>query len=543
MRKTSLDPDAAFSNNDYWFSDQEAERATYFLEEFCRHVKGPLAGDTLRLESWQRDLTRQLFGSKRRNGTRRHRYVWLEAPCKAGKTTFLAALGLYMLVVDPEPGAEIVIAAGNAEHAGVCFNIAREMVLRDPDLSTVCRAYRNRLVYKDAHLRVISSRQEAVSGGNISCLLFDDVYLQPNRELHDRLITSMAARSQPLTLYTTAAASERTSLAWELHDYANRISSGLVEDPAWLVKIFGAPPEADWRDPQVWRSAHPGIGVSITEEFIADEFRRAQQTPGFAGTFRQLYLNIWGQERVRWLDMDKWDTCDGGPLNLADLAGRECHAGLDLSTTTDLTALVLVFRDEDGGYTVLPYAFCPAETIRQRERRDRVDYTGWLEQGHLIATEGNTIDHAVVRKKILEIGRQFRLRELAYDRWNSSMLVNQLMNDGINCVPVAQSNGAMNAPARELERVIADGALRHGGHPVLRWCAANAIAHVDATGDIRPSKSKSVERIDLLVAMLMGISRHLIGPRMRPARRCTSSLHWQDDGISGIARRKHLKNA
>ena len=540
MRKTCLEPDAAFSNNDYWFSDQEAERATFFLEEFCRHVKGPLAGDTLRLEQWQRNLTRELFGWKRQNGARRFRYVWIEAPCKAGKTTFLASLGLYMLVVDPEPGAEIVIAAGNTEHASVCFNIAREMVLRDPDLSTVCRIYRNRLVYKDAHLRAISSRQEAVSGSNISCLLFDDVFLQPSRELHDRLITSMAARSQPLTLYATAAGSERTMLAWELHDYAGRIQSGLIDDPAWLVKIFGAPTDADWRDPQVWRDAHPGIGVSVSEEFIAEEFRRAQQTPGFAGTFRQLYLNIWGQERVRWLDMDSWDACDGRPLNLSGLAGRECHAGLDLSTTTDLTALVLVFRDDDGGYTVLPYAFCPAETIRQRQRRDRVDYASWLEQGHLIPTEGNTVDHAVIRRKILEIGRQFRLRELAYDRWNSSMLVNQLINDGVNCVPVAQSNGAMNAPARELERVIADKHLRHGGHPVLRWCAANAIAHVDATGDIRPSKSKSAERIDLLVALLMGISRHLIGPRSRPARRQLSVLDWPDETNGGG--HKKLKN-
>lgn len=519
MPRVSPEPDATFLSSDFWFSDQEAERAAFFLEEFCQHVKGPLAGQPLRLASWQRDLTRELFGWKRPNGTRRHRYVWLEAPCKAGKTTFLAALGLYMLVVDPEPGAEVVIAAGNAEHASVCFNIAREMVLRDPDLSSVCGAYRHRLVYKDAHLRVISSRQEAVTGGNISCLLFDDVYLQPTRELHDRLITSMAARSQPVTLYATAAGSERTSLAWELHDYASRVSSGMVDDPAWLVKIFGAQPDADWRDPDVWRAAHPGIGVSIPEEFIADEYRRAQQTPGFAGTFRQLYLNIWGQERVRWLNMESWDGCDGRPLDLAALAGRECYAGLDLSTTTDLTALVLVFRDIDGGYTVLPYAFCPAETIRQRQRRDRVDYSCWVEQGFLIATEGNTIDHAVVRNKILEVGRQFRLRELAYDRWNSSMLVNQLINDGINCVPIAQSNGAMNAPARELERVLADGLLRHGGNPVLRWCAGNAIAHVDASGEIRPSKSKSVERIDLLVAMVMAISRHLLAPRRNAALR------------------------
>jgi phage terminase large subunit-like protein len=242
-----------------------------------------------------------------------------------------------------------------------------------------------------------------------------------------------------------------------------------------------------------------------------------------ARVYRQLpaalYLNVWVQESSRWLDMEKWDRCGDSPVDPAGLAGRECRAGLDLSTTTDLSALVLVFRDEDGGYTLLPFAFCPADRILERQRRDRVDYGTWRERRLLIATEGNTVDHEAIRRKIHELARTYRIRELAYDRWNSSMLINQLVNDGLNCVPVGQSNGAMNAPARELERVIAAGMLRHGANPILRWCAGNAIAHVDASGDIRPSKSRSIERIDLLVAALMGISRHLVAPSLMVRQR------------------------
>ena len=164
--------------------------------------------------------------------------------------------------------------------------------------------------------------------------------------------------------------------------------------------------------------------------------------------------------------MEKWDRCGDPPIHPAALAGRECRAGLDLSTTTDLSALVLVFRDEDDGYTLLPFAFCPADTIHERQRRDRVDYGTWREKRLLIATEGNTVDHEAIRRKIHELARVYRIRELAYDRWNSSMLINQLVNDGLTCVPVAQSNGAMNAPARELERVLAAGTLRHGANPI-----------------------------------------------------------------------------
>jgi phage terminase large subunit-like protein len=392
----------------------------------------------------------------------------------------------------------------------VSFDIARNMVCADPDLRAVCKINRRGIFYKDACLYAVSSRHQAIDGRNIPCVVFDDISLQTTRGLHDALITSMGARSQPLALYVTSAGSERSSLAWELHEYALKVRTGLVNDPAWLVSIFGASLEDDWTDPEVWRRSHPGLGVSISEEFVREECKRAEQIPGFIGSFQQLYLNVWVQERSRWLDMKKWDTCGRAPLDESVLAGRECRAGLDLSTTTDLSALVLVFHDEDDGYTVLPFAFCPAATIPERQRRDRVDYATWREEGFLIATEGNTIDHEAIRLKLLELARVYRIRELAYDRWNSSMLISRLVSDGLTCVPVAQSNSALNASARDLERVLAEGKLRHGGHPILRWCAGNAVPHVDATGDIRPSKSKSIERIDLIVATLMAISRHLV---------------------------------
>ena len=497
-------------NETFSYSETLARQVLFFVEEYCSHVKAPRTGHPLRLAPWQRKLVCNLFGWQRTDARRRYRYVWLEAPRKSGKTTLAAALGLYMLVVDPEPGAEIVIAAADIKQAMICFSIATEMIARDPDLSSLCRVHKHVISYKDAHLRIVSSRAEQKHGENISCLIFDELHLQPSRVLHDALITSMAARNDPLVLYLTTAGWDPTSLAWEFHSYARKIQDGLIDDPSWLVAMFGAEPDADWTDPRVWADAHPGLGVSVAEDFLRQECARALQTPGFIRSFRRLYLNIWSEKSSIWLDVRQWDACGDAPLALEALAGRECYAGLDLSSTADLTALVLMFPDPDGGCTVLPFAFCPETTLVERTRKENAAYLEWHEKGYVIATPGNVVDYNAILAKIRELAETYHLVEIAYDRWNASMLINELTADGFTCVPVPQTPTVMNAPMRELERLAAEGTLRHGGHPVLRWCAGNTAVEMSANGDIKPARGKSVDKIDLMVALLMALSRHLL---------------------------------
>jgi phage terminase large subunit-like protein len=501
------------SSNETAFLDKdEADRVAFFIEEYCRHVQGPLSGQPFRLAPWQRRLARRLFGQRTADGRRQYRFLWLEVPRKSGKSTFAAALGLYMLIVDPEPTADIVIAAATVEQAAAVFDIARRMVEADPDLAAVCHISRRDIRYKDARLRLVSSRSEPLNGADISCLIMDEVLTQPSRTLHDQLLAGMAARRQPLTLYLTTAGCDRTSLAWHLHEYASRVRDGEVDDPSWLVEIHAAHPDDDWTDPKVWARVHPALGTIVAPSFLEQECRRARETPAFADAFRRLYLNVWTDDASRWLDMTRWDAAGLRTVDAHALLGRPCRAGLDLSSTTDLTALVLAFANPDGGYTLLPFAFCPNDTIDLRSRRDRVDYRRWRDQGYLIATDGNTVDHAAVRLKILELARLYRIDELGFDRWNASMLVNQLLDDGINCVPVSQGASSMTAPARELERVLAAGKLRHGNHPVLRWCAANVVVEQNAAGEIRPAKHRSTERIDLISATLIALSRHVYNP-------------------------------
>lgn len=491
---------------------EAADGVVGFIEEYCRHVQGPQAGQPLVLAPWQRRVARRLFGRRLADGRRRHRVVWVEVPRKSGKSTFAAALGLYMLIVDPEPAAEIVIASATVDQAQHVFDIARRMAELDPDLSDVCRLTRRSLHYKDARLRVVSPRCDLAPGGNISCLIMDEMQTLPSRDLHDHLLAAMAARREPLALHFLSAGCDRTSPAWNLHEYARGIESGAIDDPTWLIERIAAAESENWRDPKVWANVHPGFGTIVSREFLEQECRRALATPAMSETFRRLYLNMWTDGAARWIDMARWDACGVRTVDPRALLGRPCRAGLDLSSTTDLTALVLAFTNADGGYTLLPFAFCPNETIELRSRRDRVDYRKWRDAGYLIATEGNVVDQAAVRLKILELARLYRIEEIGFDRWNASMLINQLQADGFKCVPVSQTASAMNAPAREFERAVASGKLRHGNHPVLRWCASNVVAEENAAGEIRPAKQRSTERIDLITATLIALSRHVYNP-------------------------------
>ncbi len=509
MAKTA-GSDAPFSNDAFNYDEDIADRVLFFIEEYCRHVKGPLSGQPLLLAPWQRRLVSDLFGWRRADGRRRYRYLWLEAPCKSGKTTLAASIGLYMLFVDPEPGADIVIAAADRQQAQICFGIAKAMIQRDPDLAASCRLLKNMITYKDARLHIVSSRAEHKHGENVSCIIFDELHLQNARMLHDALITGMAARNDPLVLYLTTAGWDQSSLAWEQHRYAARVRDGQINDPTWLVSISAAEADADWTDPEVWRAAHPGLGITISEEFFRQECIRAQATPGFVNSFRRLYLNIWTEKASAWLDMRKWDACGEDAVTPERLIGRKCYAGLDLSSTSDLTALVLLFPDKDGGCTVLSYPFCPEEALSERSRKDRVDYRYWADHDFITATSGNVIDHNAILATIRSLGELYHIEEVAFDRWNSSMLISELMSDGFACVPVPQTASVMNAPVRALEHLVMTGRLRHGNHPVLRWCATNTVVEMNANGDLKPTKSKSIEKIDLIVALLIALSRHLV---------------------------------
>ena len=272
--------------------------------------------------------------------------------------------------------------------------------------------------------------------------------------------------------------------------------------------LFGLPDDADWTDEKNWYTANPSLGYTIAIDKVRDAFRKALETPADENMFRQLRLNQWVKQSVRWMPMDKWDAC-AGRVDPRALEGCACYAGLDLSSTSDLTTLVLVFPPtrEDEPYTVLPFFWLPEDTLSLRVRRDHVMYDVWERQGHIMTTEGNVVHYGFIEQFICQLNERYNIREIAYDRWNASMMVQNLQDDGFTMVPFGQGYKDMSPPTKELMRIVLEGKLNHGGHPVLRWNMDNAFVRTDPAGNLKIDKEKSTEKVDGAVALVMALDR------------------------------------
>jgi len=491
----------------YRFDAKAARKAERFFELYLTHVKGEWAGMPFKLERWQREIVRTLFGWKRPNGTRRYRTCYIEIPRKNGKSSLCAGLALYLLMADREPSAEVYSAAADREQASIIFDIAKSMVAVSNELNIRLKVFRKAIAYNKAmsSYKVLSADAYTKHGLNAHGIIFDELHAQPNRELWDVLATSTGARTQPLTVAITTAGFDRNSICWELHEYARRIKEGVIEDDSFLPVIYAAEEGDDWRDPKTWRKANPNIGVSISEDYLKRECAKAENVPAYENTFRRLHLNQWTQQESRWLPMAAWESC-GGQVIPEMLKGKPCYAGLDLSSTTDITALVLAFP-VDGMVKLLSYFWIPGDNLLERAKRDHAPYDLWVKQGLIYATDGNVIDYGFVVAKITELRKQYNLKEIAFDRWGAAKIVQELTELGVAVVPFGQGFASMAGPSKELLRLVLAGKLEHGGNPVMRWMADNAVVKTDPAGNIKPDKAKSTQRIDGIVAAVMALDR------------------------------------
>lgn len=504
-------------------SKTPAGRVLEFFRRFLVHVKGEWAGRPFELSRWQRQrIIEPLFNTLRPDGLRQYRTCYVTMPRKQGKSMLASATALYLLFADEEPGAEIVSAAADREQAAVTFDVARTMVEASPVLRAMTKVYRRELVVPStgSRYKVISSEAYSKHGLNLHAAIIDELHAWPSRDLYDVLTTSFGARRQPLTFIITTAGTDEHSIAAEVHRYAEKVRDGVIVDPTFLAVIYAAPPDCDPWDEAVWRACNPALGDFRSLDEMRQAARQAQEVPGREPVFRQLYLNQWGATAAaRWLPLAAWDLCTVA-VDWASLRGRRAFLGLDLSTTTDLTALVILLPEPDGGAIVRAEFWCPEDFIAERSRRDRVPYQVWREQGFLAATPGNVVDYSFIEARIHALMRELNVVEVAVDPWNARGLIAKMQTDGVPAVPVEQTMTSLSSAAKELERLVLSRRLRHDGHPILRWNVANAVADIDGNGNLKPSKRRSPERIDGVTALVTALARALVhaGPSVYEVR-------------------------
>jgi phage terminase large subunit-like protein len=504
-----------------WF-DVEAVLKVVRAVEAMRHTKGRWAGTPLVPDPWQVVwIIAPVFGWKyslddpdeERRGTRIIRTVWIEVPRKNGKSTLAAALGLVLLAADQEMGAEVYAAAASLAQARAIFNDAKRMANGSPELrrkldvlTSVIKADRTGGIF-----RALSKAADTAHGLNVHASLVDEIHVHKSRDLIDALETGTGARAQPLIIYITTSDEGVTgSIYDELHERTRKIANRTISDPSHWGVIWAAGKDDDPFAEATWYKANPGLGKSPKLQYMREKAEKARTTPSFMPVFLRLHLNVRTRLETRWLNLAEWDLQPNIQSVIAEqLAGRECYGGLDLSATTDLTALSLVFPDaEHETLTSLHWFWLPDEDLMDRIRRDQVPYDDWAKQGWLTLTEGNVVDYEAVTDTLDHVRQTYDLRSLGHDRWQAGPVVQSLTKLGITAEPVGQTYQGMSAPSKTLERLVKSGHWVHGGNPVLRWMADNVEIITDKDGNIRPVKPdrrKTGKRVDGIHSSVMAI--------------------------------------
>ena len=512
MRKLKKYKPTKFMAKTSHYDKDAADYAVMFIESLC-HTKGTWAGKPFELIDWQEQIIRDLFGVLKPNGYRQFNTAYIEIPKKQGKSELAAAVALLLLCGDGEERAEVYGCAADRNQAKIVFDVAVDMVRFCPALSKRVKILESqkKITYlpTNSSYQVLSADVANKHGFNTHGVIFDELHTQPNRKLFDVMLQGSGdARMQPLYFLITTAGNDTNSICYEVHQKAIDIAEGRKVDPTFYSVIYGAAEDEDWTDPKVWKKANPSLGITVGIDKVKAACESAQQNPGEENAFRQLRLNQWVKQSVRWMPMDKWDAC-AFPVSEDDLEGRICYGGLDLSSTTDITAFVLVFPplDEEDKYYILPYFWIPEETLDLRVRRDHVPYDLWERQGVLMTTEGNVVHYGYIEKFIEQLGERFNIREIAFDRWGAVQMVQNLEGMGFTVVPFGQGFKDMSPPTKELMKLVLEEKIAHGGHPVLRWMMDNIFIRTDPAGNIKADKEKSTEKIDGAIATIMGLDR------------------------------------
>ncbi len=524
------------------FSQSHADAALNFFEGILKHTADEWYGQPFILAPWQARALSEIFGNVDDAGNRIIEMAYLEVPKKSGKTEFAAGIVLLVLITSPARGCQVYGAAAATRQAMNVYRAACKMVEQSPILKSRLRLLRgtNRILKKndpDSFYAAIAADGDMGDGVNPACTIADEVHRWKTRkqlENWDVLTNGGITRKQTFALaITTAGVESESPIAWRLHEKTRKIQEGLISDPSFYGRIYGAAKEDDPADENTWIKANPSLknnGGFLDIEKIRKQYV-SHAAEGDLTSFKRYYLNLWDQKESRAIDINQWDAC-GMPWKaagllpklpedkvrplehdlLAHFIGRKCWAGIDLSMSTDLSAVAFVFPCDDGGYDMLPFFWTPEAGIRKRQFRDGMPYQQWAEQGFIEVSSGGVIDYRDVRARLEWGASMFDVQAFCFDPWNSREISVQMVEAGYQCLEVRQGYQSLSEPTKKILELIVSGNLHHGAHPVLRWnayCAALKSANDNVMFD-KPDRGKSSSRIDGLSAIADALHHALI---------------------------------
>lgn len=504
--------------------ESAAQKAIDFFPACLKHIEGELAGQPFVLEPWQQAIIGNTFGWLRADGTRRYRVVSVFVPGKNGKTPLAAGMGIYVWICDREPGAQVVNFAYTRDQASLLWRWTRGFIESEHELSSRVNIYKsthsmNLKENEASFFKTIACEDRGVHGLNLHAAIGDELHAIRDAEAVRVIKTRFASRRNPLLVFITTAGWDRNSICFEEYLYARKVRDGIIRDPYYLPVIYEAEEDDDWTDPKIWAKANPNLHTSVKLDYLTEQCEKAKKLPAYENTFRQLHLNQWTEQAVRWIPMRAWDACDE-PLDMDFLKGRLCVAGLDLASVRDTTALQLVFPvNETKRFHVVTHIFIPEQYAREKEDTDQVPYREWSAKGWVTLTPGPSTDQQYVFDLFAKYCEIYRVHELTYDPWNSHTIINKITNElGFpedKCIKHRQGFLSMSEPIKLLESCVLQKRIVHGGNPVLRAQVSGAMVRLDPAENIKLDKASSNSRIDAVVATVMAIGR--------------AALHLDDD--------------
>lgn len=494
-----------------WLFDvSTAERICLFVE-LCPHIKGPLRGQLIRLEPWQVFILTTVFGWVSTIGKRRFREAYTEVPRGNGKSAISSPIGLFMLAMDGEGGAEVYSAATTRDQARIVFGVAQAMVRG-------MEQFRHRFsVQASSHsinqestaswFRALSSDANSLDGLNIHCAIIDEFHAHRSRDLYDVLKTACGKREQPLLWEITTAGSDRAGVCYEVRSYVTKILEGVCEDDRVFGIIFSIDDSDDWATIESVKKANPNWGVSVFPDALSSELHQALQIASKQPSFQTKHECVWVNADHAWMDMQRWAKCADPTMTLENFGGERCMVGLDLASKLDLLAKIKLFwkdMEEKRHYYVFGDYWTPEARLDQTQNSQ---YKGWVIDGRLHTCPGETNDYDAVEDAIRADCRQFEVLEVAHDPYQAQQFVNHLQPEGIKLSEVPQTAKMLSEPMKELEAAVYDGRFHFDGDPILTWAVSNVVCHIDKNDNLFPNKENYENKIDPVTALLTAMRR------------------------------------